>query len=109
MVFRVEVFDTRVGLYDGAGIDNVTFRVISGGGGGDVVYERTENNAAYCVFGGGEPDCNVLFFGEHGNRWPDEDNDEIYTDDYQATMDIVAENGESTQWRWGFRIELPGQ
>jgi Ca2+-binding RTX toxin-like protein len=109
MVFRAEVFDTRVGLHDGAGIDDVTFRIISGGGGGDVVYERTENTAAYCVFGGGEPDCNVLFFGEHGNRWPDEDNDEIYTDDYQATIDIVAENGESTQWRWGFRIELPGQ
>lgn len=68
LVFQVEAFDPAVGSSDGDGIDNVDMRIY--GPDGSEVYQRTENNAAYCAFGGGEPDCTVWSFADHGNSWP---------------------------------------
>ncbi|MEJ2558067.1 MAG: hypothetical protein P8186_17970 [Anaerolineae bacterium] len=109
MVFRVEVFDTRIGLVDGAGIQDVTFQIVADAGNGEVVYERQENNPGYCVFGGGEPNCNVLVFAESGNRWPDPFGGEILNGQYLAIIDIVPVDREPAQWRWSFNIEIPGQ
>ena len=53
MVFRIEVFDANVGVYDGSGIRDVTFKITEENG--STVHERTERQAGYCVFGGGEP------------------------------------------------------
>jgi hypothetical protein len=107
IVFRVEVFDTRVGLYDGDGIDHVTFHIVDNGGSGEEVYSRKEQNAGYCVFGGGEPDCNVLVFAQSGNRWPN--GRKIDNGPYQAQIDIVPKHGDGTQWRWNFNIDMSGQ
>jgi hypothetical protein len=108
IVFRVEVFDTRVGLHDGDGIKDVTFHIIDQGGNGEEVYSRREQNAGYCVLGGGEPDCNVLTLDRSGTHWPD-GGPQIENGPYQAQIDIVAQNGDSTQWRWNFNIDIPGQ
>ncbi|RIK58719.1 MAG: hypothetical protein DCC57_00280 [Chloroflexi bacterium] len=102
IALRVEVFDTRAGLTDGAGIESVTFRLIDETGGGDVVYEKTETGAAYCLFGGDEPLCSTLMFAQTGNRWPN--GAPIHDGDYVAQIDILAANDESTQWRWAFQI-----
>lgn len=102
IAMRIEVFDTRVGLSDGAGIDEVIIRLIDDAGGGDVVYEKVESSAAYCLFGGDEPTCSTLRFAQSGNRWPT--GAPIVDGDYVAQIDIVATNGESTQWRWAFQI-----
>ena len=107
IVFRVEVFDTRVGLQDGAGIEDVDFKIIKEDGSNDVVHERTERTAGYCVFGGGEPDCNVLIFAESDNRWPD--GARITSGQYLAEIDINPENGDATQWRWRFDIDRGDQ
>ena len=56
------------GSTDGAGIESVTFIIRDETG--KKVHERTERNAGYCVFGGGEPDCTVWRFSEHGDKWP---------------------------------------
>ena len=108
IVFQVEVFDTRTGLVDGAGIQNVTFRIEVDDDSRQVVYEKREQNPGYCVFGGGEPDCALLAL-EDGGRWPDPYGGEIRNGEYLARIDIVPMNGEPTQWRWRFNIEIPGQ
>lgn len=107
MVIRVEVFDARVGLRDGDGIQNVTFRVIGDNGAGPVLYERTERQAGYCIFGGGEPDCNVLFFSAQNRHWPGT-NTPINNAIYLLEIDILARNGDQTQWRVRFDIDAPG-
>jgi hypothetical protein len=109
IVFRVEVFDTRAGLSDGAGIQEVTFRIEPEDGSGQVVYEKLEQKPGYCVFGGGEPDCEVLTFAQSGYRWPGPGGGPIRNGPYLARIDIIAANGESTQWRWRFQIDIPGQ
>jgi hypothetical protein len=58
LVFQVEAFHTGYGHDDGDGIDRVEMFIIDDNG--EVVHQRTEGNARYCAFGGGEPDCNVL-------------------------------------------------
>jgi hypothetical protein len=108
MVFRVEIFDTRAGLVDGDGVQDVTFRIEVDDGSGQVVYERKEQHPAFCVFGGGEPDCNVIPLGD-GSRWPGPHDGKIRNGDYLAKIDIVPADGEATQWRWRFSVEMPGQ
>jgi len=68
LVFQVEAYDPARGNRDGDGIRNVDLRIFDASG--TRVYERTENNVAYCAFAGGEPDCNVFDFAENGNAWP---------------------------------------
>ncbi len=68
LVFQVEAYDPGRGNRDGDGIRNVDLRIFDANG--SRVYARTENNAAYCAFAGGEPDCNLYVFGDNGNAWP---------------------------------------
>lgn len=100
IVFQVEVFDSTVGQYDGAGIQDVQFFISDGFG---EVHSRTERTAGYCVFGGGEPDCTVWRFSEHNNRWPD--GAELHKGQHNAQIVITAKSGESAIWNWTFVIE----
>jgi hypothetical protein len=103
MVFQAEVMDKNVGNYDGAGIDNVRFTIDDDRG--RQVHFRQENNAGYCVFGGGEPDCNVLRFAESGYRWPD--GETLFPVFYNVTIDIQPKNGNAVTWVWSYKVELP--
>jgi hypothetical protein len=55
-LYRVYALDNRVGTYDGDGILSVRFTIFDANG---QVYFREERTAGYCIFGGGEPNCNV--------------------------------------------------
>ena len=101
IVFQAEVFDRNVGQYDGAGIESVTFTIRDETG--DIVHERTERNAGYCVFGGGEPDCTVWRFAEHGNQWPGGADLRFGSHDVQII--IKPKNGDVVTWFWNFRVE----
>jgi hypothetical protein len=103
---RVEVFDTRYGLYDGAGIDQVTFRIIADDGNGDVVWEKVESSAPYCVFGGDDPLCTAIDLGSSA-RWPNPFGGQISNNVYLAQIDITPTEGDATQWRWRFFIDSP--
>ncbi len=104
--FRVEVFDTRAGLYDGAGIETVTFRIIADDGLGDVVWEKVESNPAFCVFGGDEAGCTAIDL-RSGAQWPTPFAGQINNNVYLAQIDIAPTTGEPTQWRWRFFIDSP--
>ncbi|MBW7881321.1 MAG: hypothetical protein H3C34_01560 [Caldilineaceae bacterium] len=69
LTFRVEAYDPSVGNRDGDGIDSVEMWVF-GPNGREVRYRR-EGTAGYCIFQGGEPDCNVWVFADHNFEWPD--------------------------------------
>ncbi len=104
MVFRVLVYDIRQGLTDGAGIANVHFKIINSQG--IIVHEHTEQTAGYCVFGGGEPNCNVWNFAERNYRWPEPHNDQlIENDNYTAQITIQPKEGDPANWNFDFRIE----
>lgn len=103
IVFQVEVWDKSAGTADGEGIRHVEFVIRDGE---QVVHERTEYNAGYCVFGGGEPDCVVWVFGEHGDKWPSgyPVREGVR---YDVSAIIVADSGETADWMWSFQVDLP--
>ncbi len=105
LVFHVEVYNPAVGTTNGAGIRNVKFTIAQEDDGQEV-YERTEQSPAYCVFSGGEPDCNVLVFAQAGYEWP-ESGEPIRSGPHRAFILITTQNGETEQWNWGFQIERP--
>jgi hypothetical protein len=58
------------------------------------VYERQENNAAYCAFSGGEPDCNVWYFHDNNNQWPN--GDPVDNGPYTLRARVKAKSGDET-------------
>lgn len=101
---RVEVFDTRAGLVDGAGIESVTFRIVEDDGNGDVAWEKIENTPAFCLFGGDEPTCAPLDL-RTTQKWPN--GVDITNSVYLARIEIIPKQGDATEWRWRFAVESP--
>jgi hypothetical protein len=103
LVFQVEVYDPNRGNHDGAGIEKVNIKIFDPDG--NKVHERTENNAGYCVFGGGEPDCNVFRFDQNNYRWPEEGQPAIENGRHSVQIDITAEDNQTETWNWSFWIQ----
>jgi hypothetical protein len=105
LAFRVTANDPNVGGDDGAGIDNVAFRIVDSQG--QQVYDHTERSARYCAFQGGEngQECNVWRFSEHGSQWPSGvpvENGGSYT--LQVT--VTAKSGQTVSQELAFTIQL---
>ena len=102
MIFQVEAYDPTVGTGDGDGIENVDLWIYGPDGG--EVYQRTENNAHYCAFGGGEPDCNV--FDLQGNdHWP-ENGPEIQNGTHRLYAVAHASDGRSKEVNGSVEIQV---
>ena len=71
----------------GAGIQNVVFRVDQGG---SEVYRRRENDAAYCMFGGGGP-CNLWILENYVYKW-ESGGTPIEPDRYKVNIDANMDN-----------------
>jgi hypothetical protein len=104
--FRIEVFDTRAGLYDGAGIERVIFRIFADDGDGPLVWEWEDSAPAFCAFGGDAPTCTAIDL-RSGAQWPAPFASPINNNVYLAEIDIIPEQGDETQWRWRFFIDSP--
>lgn len=104
--FRVEIFDTRAGLYDGAGIERVAFRIVADDGQGDTVWEKVVTSAPFCAFGGDDPGCTAIDL-RAGAQWPTPFAGQINNNVYLAEIDITPTEGDETQWRWRFFIDSP--
>mgnify|MGYP001825885635 FL=1 len=103
IVCQAEVFDANVGANDGDGIENMIFTIVDSEG--DLVHERTENHAGYCVFGGCEQDCNVLSLAEENPRWLG--GASISSGLHDVSIEINPYAGHNVVWMWSFEIDLP--
>jgi hypothetical protein len=93
------------GSNDGDGIKRVTFTISDGNG---IVYQRTENNAGYCIFGGGEPDCNPWTQVNGQNQWG-EGGQPVKAGTYNVLIEAEphSANGDESQFgRWFFSITV---
>jgi hypothetical protein len=91
--------------HDGDGIESVKFTISDASG--EIVHEKVKQNAGYCAFGGGEPDCNVYAPAEHDYRWPNGSAIVNY-DHYNVDIVITSQQGQVSTWFWGFKVEVPG-
>jgi serine/threonine protein kinase/Tol biopolymer transport system component len=102
LVFQVQAYDPAKGNTDGAGINNVDMSIIDSAN--KVVYHRTEQNAAYCSFGGGEPDCTIWVFSDHNYKWPD--GSPIKDGNYTLKAQVNAKDGRTTQVQTAIKIHV---
>ena len=100
--FQVQAFDPSKGSKDGAGIANVDMFIIDSGN--NVVYHRTETNAAYCSFGGGEPNCTNWVFADHNYKWPD--GTLIKDGDYTLKAQVNSKDGRNTTVQTTVKIQV---
>lgn len=89
--FRVTARDPQVGKADGAGIKAVEFHFLDANE--NEVYSRTEQTAAYCAFGGDDPNCPAWVFGEHQNKWPN--GKSIQNGKYHLNVVVQPKKGDS--------------
>jgi hypothetical protein len=88
---------------DGDGISHVAFIVKKKNN--EKVYSNTENTAKYCIFQGGEPDCNPWpkVNGRYvwGSGGP-----EIVSGDYLVTIRAALKSDPSNESEWNFQITI---
>jgi len=104
LYFRLEVYDTP----DNRRVERVEFSITQFGEEENVeVYTGVEGSAGYCVFGGGEPNCNVLNIGP-GATWPGT-NRPIENGDYEvnARLFLQGRNNSDANWDADFIIANP--
>jgi len=90
---------------DGRGITSVEFIVESLD---ETVeyYRRTEINPGYCIFAGGEPDCNPWIFENGQYKWST-GGDPVEKGNYLLTVIVTAEDGEVGTFLLDINIDLP--
>jgi hypothetical protein len=101
LVFQVQAYDPSVGQHDGDGIAYVDMRILNSDR--TEVHQRTERNAGYCAFGGGEPDCNRWVFAEHNYRWPN--GEPIISDIYTLKATVYARSGHTVTVQTTIQIQ----
>jgi hypothetical protein len=104
LVFQVFVRDPnpKGENKDGAGVNTVDIVILDSKG--KQVHERTEKQAGYCPFGGGEPDCKVLDFAQSGNKWPDT-RLQIENVEHRVQITINLKDGSNFIWNFNFKIQ----
>ena len=108
LTFRLIAYKQDGPKTDGAGIQQVEFRICRNDCNDDknVVYSRTEQNAAYCAFGGGEPTCTVFHF-TRGVNWPGT-NTPVQSGNYVVEARVRPTEGDAYwQGQLEFKISLP--
>jgi hypothetical protein len=109
-LYRVHAFDNRVGTYDGDGILGVRFTIFDDSG---QVYFREERTAGYCIFGGGEPDCNVWPSDEQGVFTWGAGGPVVYPGVYGVFIEVEAESADPAtesnvcNWNFDMTVTLP--
>ena len=94
---------------DGRGVISVEFIVntlVSPNNVGEEHYRRTEMNPGYCIFAGGEPDCNPWVFENGQYKWS-AGGESVEEGNYRLTINVTAEDGEVGNWLIDITIDLP--
>ena len=108
LTFRLLAYRDDGPKTDGAGIKQVEFRICRNdcNDAKNEVYHRTEQNAAYCAFGGGEPNCTIFHF-TRGVNWPDT-NTPVQSGNYVVEARVTPKEGDAFwQGQLEFKILLP--
>jgi hypothetical protein len=105
-LFRFFIRDKDAGERDGAGIDTVTLTVQDQSG--NVVESRTEGTAGYCIFGGGEPNCNSWVIENGVYKWKST-GQTVVDGSYNLNITVHPKN-DDRDWSWflgDFYIDVP--
>ena len=104
-LLRMRVWNKDLGgSNDGDGIDHVEFKISLNG---NPIYSKRENNAGYCIFGGGEPTCNNWPMRDGRYVWGG-DGPEVQPGTYHAKIIVIIEGDDAgaDPWVWDFNFTV---
>jgi len=88
---------------DGDGIDHVSFIVFDKKN--LKVFSNTEKTAKYCIFQGGEPDCNPWPKSNGYYAWSS-GGKEILSGNYQVTIRVALKSDPTNESEWSIPITI---
>jgi hypothetical protein len=105
-LLRLYAYDSDTGsTEDGAGISEIIFTVTDADD--NVLLENSEGTAGFCVFGGGEPNCNPWVLEDFVYKWTpggEVIEDGTYLLSVRVILDSQIDEG---NWRYDLTIDLP--
>ena len=102
VVLQVKARVKSKGSQDGAGIQEVRFDIDDGG---DPLFTQKEHTAGFCLFGGGEPTCNILVPAKD-LYWPGTSTPVQFNHRYNGQINITRQDGtQDGTWNFRFTIE----
>jgi hypothetical protein len=90
---------------DGRGIESVKFTITSPDS-STPIYENTERNPGYCIFGGGDAACNPWIFEDSQYKWTTGGR-AVEAGNYKLLIVVTATDGTVGQWFIDINIRLP--
>jgi uncharacterized protein YraI len=102
VVLQVKARVKSKGPQDGAGIREVRFDIDDGG---DTLFTQKEHTAGFCLFGGGEPTCNILVPAKD-RYWPGTSTPVKLNHQYNGQINITRGDGaQDGTWDFSFTIQ----
>lgn len=102
---QMQVYDdSDGGSKNGDDISEVQFRVVDKDK--NEVYNRTERQASYCIFGGGEPDCNPWAIENFTYKWG-ANGTPVENGTYEVQITVIADSGDTGNWKYKVTLEFP--
>lgn len=106
-LLRIDARDTSIpDSRNGDGISHVTFFVTPADGGAQL-YQHQENIAGYCIFRGGEPQCNPWPQNENGRFTWGAGGPEVAPGRYRIDVTVFFEDERTFSWNTRFDVALP--
>lgn len=104
-LLRLFAYDQDTGeTTDGAGITAVIFSVEDADG--REVYSTSEETPGFCIFGGGEPDCNAWPLEDYVYKWQP-GGIRVENGVYTLNVRVVMDDGQEGNWRYQLTIVIP--
>jgi hypothetical protein len=102
VALQVKTHLKSMGSQDGAGIAEVRFDIDDGG---HTLFTQKEHTARFCLFGGGEPACNILV-PARDKYWPNTTTPVEFTHSYHGHINITRKDGtHDGAWNFDFTIQ----
>ena len=102
-LLRFYAHDTNVGENDGKGITAVEFSVLDENG--EEVQFNSEETAGFCIFGGGEPDCNPWELDNGVYVWPST-GEPVHNETYTLNVRVILDDGNEGNWNYELTVDL---
>jgi len=102
-LLRFYAHDTNVGEKDGKGITAVEFTVTDENG--DVVQSNSEETAGFCIFGGGEPDCNTWLLEDSVYKWPST-GEPVKDGVYELQVHVILDDDSNGDGNWTYQLTI---
>jgi hypothetical protein len=102
-LLRFYAHDVNVGEDDGDGIVSVEFTIKDANN--NVVHSNSEETAGFCIFGGGEPNCNTWLVEDYVYKWPST-GIPVEDGEYDIQIRVIMDDDSQGDGNWTYDLTV---